>query len=369
MSVVGADPEALRDAGRRFSDGSRALWRHRAALDAAFTSTPWRGPDADRCRADWYGAGRATLGDAMVFLDRLAVELRLHADAQQAASAPPIGGRAPERFDAPGDGRALVAVALDAVGDSERIAVDEFEIRALDNGRFVVVLPGVTDLSDGVGEMLDALRRFSVAGLDEGARDAAAVWLDDEGSTVRRTRYAAEAAVGVSENRYATAVIAALEQADVPAGAEVMIVGHSYGAYTAMDLAADRSFNAAPGGGAPGGYHVRVTHVVAAGAETDWRFRDLPTYTDVLTLNNRWDVVYQAEDVLHRDRAAIHDGQLEKVFWGGRDDWGHGEGNYSGWVEAATDHADMTRWLDEIGRLYDGGGVRVSARVPDDTPV
>lgn len=367
MTLVGADPESLRDAGDRFADGSRALWAHRAALDSAFTTAAWRGPDAERCRADWHRLFRPALVRATVFLDRLAGELCRHADQQQAAAAATIDGRRPERLDPPDDGRETVVAALEALADGDRIAADEIEIRALDNGRFVVVLPGVTDLSEGMHELLDGLRRYSVSGIGSGAWDAAAVWLDDDRSTVRRTRHAAAAILGgpSSENPYAAAVIAALARAGVPAGAEAMIVGHSYGAYTAMDLAADRSFNAAFGGGAPSGYHVNVTHVVAAGAETDWRFADLPSGTGVLTLNNRWDALYQAEDLVHGNRSAVHDGQLEKVFWGGREGWGHGELNYSHWVEEATDHEDMAAWLAGAGALYAGGGVRVSAKVRD----
>lgn len=364
MSIVGADPAALRDAGRRFTDGSEALSRHRAALDAAFTATPWRGPDAERSRADWHRGGRPTLDRAVVFLERLAGELHRHADEQQAAAAARLDGRRPERFGASEDGRDAVVTALEALADGERIAGDEIEIRALDNGRYVVVLPGVTDLSHGMREILDALVGQSVYGIDDGVRDAFAVWLDDDRSTVRRTRNAFAAVRGSSRNPYATAVIAALERAGVPAGAEVMIVGHSYGAYTAIHLAADRWFNAMPGGPAPPGYHVRITHVVAAGAETDWRFADVPPGTDVLTLNNRWDVVYRAEDLVHPDRSAIHDGQLEKVFSGGRDGWGHGERNFSSWVEEATDHHDMALWLDGVGARYASAGVRVSVKVP-----
>ena len=48
----------------------------------------------------------------------------------------------------------------------------------------------------------------------------------------------------------------ALRAAGVPAGSSLMIVGHSFGADTALDLAADREFN---------GGEYTVTHVVAAG--------------------------------------------------------------------------------------------------------
>jgi len=366
MTLSGADAEALRSVGDRFADGSWTLRAHRAALDIAFATTAWRGSDADRCRAEWQQVLAPTLAAAVVFLQRLSIELCRHADEQRAAAAGRIDGRHRERFEPPADGRAAVVAALDALADGERIGADEIEIRALDNGRYVVVLPGVTDLSHGARELVDGPWWNAAVGIVTGVRDALAVWSDDEPATPRRTVHAVPAVVGLgSSNPYAAAVVAALERAGVPAGAGLMIVGHSLGAYTALDPAAPPALNRAAGAAVEDrrGYHVDVTHVVTAGAEVDWRFGDLPASTDVLALNNRWDVLYQAEDLVHRDRATVHDGQLEKVFWGGRDGWGHGQRNYSEWVEQATDHADLASWLGRAGALYGTGGERVSADI------
>lgn len=366
MALSGADPEALCAVGDRFFRGSWALRAHRHALDIALAATPWQGADADRCRSEWAQRLRPALGEAVELLDRLADELRRHADEQRAVAAAHVDGERRQRFAPPADGRGAVVAALTALSDGERIAADEIEIRALDNGRYVVVLPGVTDLSRGARELVGGPWWNVAVGLLAGVRDAVSVWTGDEPTTPRRTVHALPAVLGLgSANPYAGAVVAALERAGVPSGAELMLVGHSYGAYTAVDLATDPAFNAlnALNGGAPVGYHARVTHVVAAGAELDWRFADLPEATDVLTLNNRWDAVYQVEDLVHRDRRAVHAGQLEKVFWGGRDGWGHGERNYSEWVERATDHADLTAWLDRVGERYAAGGVRVSAEI------
>jgi pimeloyl-ACP methyl ester carboxylesterase len=80
----------------------------------------------------------------------------------------------------------------------------------------------------------------------------------------------------------------------VPAGAEVMLVGHSYGAIAAMELAGDRSFNW-PGNDSPfEPYHVNVTHVVAAGAGVRELIDDAPDGTKVLMAINRDDRIASA---------------------------------------------------------------------------
>jgi hypothetical protein len=160
--------------------------------------------------------------------------------------------------------------------------------------------------------------------------------------------------------------IGALEAAGVPAGAEVMIIGHSFGAYTAMDLAADPTFNAARGA-EPDAYHVEITHVIAAGAETDWRFDEIPAATSTLVINNRFDGVYRAEDLLHGDGDAEHAGHLEQNFWGGWQGYGHDEHNYIDWL-AATGNDRVEDWLEGVGARYVAGGTRISARVPDPNP-
>ena len=60
---------------------------------------------------------------------------------------------------------------------------------------------------------------------------------------------------GVENNRYARIVMAALEQIGVGHGAKLLLVGHSFGADTALDLVADPDF--------VGRYE--VTQVVATG--------------------------------------------------------------------------------------------------------
>lgn len=164
-------------------------------------------------------------------------------------------------------GRFLLADALDATEDG-RIGTDEIQIRRLSDGTYVVILPGVTDLSNGT------------------------MFRNGE-NTARKVLNAGPTAWGDGTNPYAEMVKMALQRAGVPDGATVTFVGHSYGAYTSMDLALDEDFNRADGRGV--GYGVNVKRVIAAGADTDWKVPKVPGQTDVLVLNNRDDVVYQAE--------------------------------------------------------------------------
>jgi len=268
-------------------------------------------------------------------------------------------------FPAPSDGRGAVLAAMTGLADAERIGRDEIEIRALDNGRFIVVLPGVTDLSDGFDQFVDRVRDGGPLRLPGAGREAVESWADNDEPSVRKMRYAYEAARrdDTTVNEYSIVTIGALEAAGVPAGADVMLIGHSFGAYTAVDLAADRSFNAAHGEH-PTGYHVEVTHVIAAGAETDWRFDELPAATDVLVLNNRFDGVYRAEDLLHRDGEARYPGHVEQNFWGGWQGYGHDERHYIDWLDD-TGSDRIEAWLEGVGDRYAVGGIRFSARVLD----
>jgi hypothetical protein len=159
--------------------------------------------------------------------------------------------------------RALVDTATDA-----QIRADEFQVVRLDDGRFVVVLPGVIDLSRP----------------DLG--------LDDDHRSVRdvdQHAYPSSRSTSVADNRYAQMVSAALALHGVPVGSELVIVGHSFGADTALDLAADPSFNG------PGGF--RVSHVVAAAYHSGPQLPHVPSDTAVLVLQNHRDVAVIAEAV------------------------------------------------------------------------
>lgn len=419
---VGADADALTLLGRRFVVASERLGHSRVQLASVFDTAGWVGHDAARARTDWRSAVEPALRDVGRFVDDLGRRLIEHAHEQRGASAgtspaPQSGlgfasgvdvvdrvrdaiddlvddlvggwfgdgpdpsspddhlpdepnaarivGLRPQEFVRPEGGRDAVLMAMQGLAEEDRIARDEIEIRALDNGRYVVVLPGVTDLSDGFDRFVAQVRADGPLGAPGAGRDAIEAWADNDEPTVRKMRYAFEAARSddTTVNEYSVATLEALEAAGVPRGAEVMIVGHSFGAYTAIDLAADPAANAVHGA-EPTGFHLEVTHVIAAGAETDWRFDEVPADTSTLVLNNRFDGVYRAEDLLHADGHARHDGHLEHDFWGGWQGYGHDEHNYIEWL-AGTGDDGIEAWLADAGRRYTAGGTRVSARVPD----
>lgn len=162
-------------------------------------------------------------------------------------------------------GRASVVAALELLtGDPPPIAPDEFALVRLDNGKCIVVLPGVTDLTNpDLG--LNAYNR-TVRDLDQYALPSST-------------------SSAVSDNRYAEMVVEALARLDLPEGSELMIVGHSFGADTALDLAASPSFNST----------YQVSHVVAAAYHSGPQLADVSADTNVLVLQNANDLAVQVE--------------------------------------------------------------------------
>ena len=186
---------------------------------------------------------------------------RGHWPGQAAGDGDPVN-----RASWPRAGTATVASALELLRDSRTLAPDEFGVVALANGRTVVVLPGVTDLSrPDFG--WNATHR-SVRDVDEAA-------------------YGSLTSTSIGGNRYAQMVAAGLAEFGVDPGAELLLVGHSFGADTALDLAADPRFNGA------GGY--RVTHVVAAGYYSQPQLPYVPSETEVLVLQNDGDLAIALE--------------------------------------------------------------------------
>ncbi len=383
MTKTGADADELRTIARQFDEASHTLSRHRTELTRILEATLWNGNDADTSRAEWHRNAAPALARAGVFMNSLGQALIDHAAQQEDAAAastepgllarhgfvsspsPTITGLRTERFGEDRDGRATLVASMGGLVDERRIGPDEIEIRALANGRYIIVLPGVTDLTEGLGAFASRLSDEGPFGVDDGLGDARHAWADNDEPTVRKTRYAYEAALydDTTVNEYSTAVIVAMRRAGLPIGADVMLVGHSFGGYTAIDLAANRSFNGP--GTRPGSYHVNVTHVVAAGAEVDWRFDEVSATTHTLVLNNQWDAVYRSEDVLHDNARPTAPSHLEKIFWGGRVGVGHDEQNYIDWIRDATDHEDLAGWLAGVDEIYSSGGIRVSVKVPD----
>ena len=167
-------------------------------------------------------------------------------------------------------GRQLVLRALHDTATPGQIRKDEFELVRLTDGRYLLALPGVIDLTQ-LGLFYDRDNR-SVRDLDQ--------------SAVRSSL-----GTSVGGNAYAEMVWDALVAQGVPPGSRVVIVGHSFGADTALDLASDPRFNG------PGGFD--VTHVVAAGYDSQPQLNDVPDRTRVLVLQNRNDVPVLAETAGH----------------------------------------------------------------------
>lgn len=157
--------------------------------------------------------------------------------------------------------RSLLERAIADTADARQIRVDEFLVVHLDTGRYVVVLPGVVDLS--IPDLGWTDRHRSVRDLDQAA-------------------FSSSRSTGLADNAYARMVHDALVDAGVPSGAELLLVGHSFGADTALDLAADETFNGEDG--------YRVTHVVAAGYHSGPQLPHVPESTAVLVIQNRRDV-------------------------------------------------------------------------------
>lgn len=99
------------------------------------------------------------------------------------------------------------------------------------------------------------------------------------GDAVRDSRANLEL-IGGQGTAYAAGIRAAMEDAGIPPGAPVALVGHSQGGMTAAYLASDPGFRE--------DYDVR--HVITAGAPTA-QIPDLPDDVQVLSLENTGDVV------------------------------------------------------------------------------
>ncbi|MGI9452217.1 MAG: hypothetical protein ACR2QH_16495, partial [Geminicoccaceae bacterium] len=169
-------------------------------------------------------------------------------------------------FDVQGEnqtdvGRAVIERTLQDTADSGQIQWDEFEVVSLENGKFIVVLPGVIDLTK------------PHLGWDPHSRSVR----DTDMAAVRSST-----ATGIEDNRYAQMVRDYMNE-HVPQGADVMIVGHSFGADTALDLASDPTFNNRETG-------FNITHVTAAAYYSQPQLRHVQNDTEVLVLQNRHDV-------------------------------------------------------------------------------
>ena len=231
-------------------------------------------------------------------------------------------------------GRAALERMLADTAVGAQIQDDEFELIRHDNGRYTLVLPGVIDLS------------HPHWGLDADSRSV---------RDVDQFALPSSADARVASNRYAQMVREVVLD-HVPRGAEVMIVGHSFGADTALDLAADPQFNNAFSG-------VNVTHVVAAAYFNQPQLGHVPARTQVLVLQNANDAAVIGEgigwtatevrdalarrtlpwpDALDLLRTGVERPDAHTVlarFDGGREGVGHHQQNYIDYLNTSNDPA------------------------------
>lgn len=356
QQVFGADVAALRGAATQLRVEADHLDAAAAQLTGQLHGLRWLGTIAVRFVDNWNSQHRGRLVSLSGFLRETAEVLSVNADQQDAASSADSSFDHFARFGAL-DGRNAIVEAFYATTDGRRVDGDEIEIRQLDNGRWVVVLPGVVDLTDRLGDVA----RASLHG------DALGPWFDgDQPDTVRRMEYAYMEANDNEDqfiNPYARKVIEQMEAAGIPPGAEVMLIGHSFGAYTAMELAGNPMFNSSDGTSA--GYHVNITHVLAAGADADWKFAEIPGSTETLLVNNRIDLAVRVEDGFQPNASPTQPGHSEVWFNGGSKGWGHHPDNYANYLNETSDPA-VADFLSSAADSYGGSGQSFTRQVPDD---
>ena len=230
-------------------------------------------------------------------------------------------------FDDASAGRNAIVHALRDGSDVGDIAADEFAIISHGTGpngkpTYTINLPGVTDLSK-----------------------PSPGW-DPVHATVRDIDQAAAFSAHsnkVEDNLYAQMVMRALLVNEVPRGANLMIVGHSFGADTAADLAADGTFTE----------RYNLTHVVAAAYDSVPQLADIDPSIEVLVLQNDNDYAIKGE-ILGRLASSgqpsvsintfAHD---VRVFDGGTKGVGHHQDNYNEYLYDTND-PEITTFYESI---------------------
>ena len=166
-------------------------------------------------------------------------------------------------------GRALVRRAFEDTADLDQIQNDEFEAYFHDNGKLTLVLPGVIDLSNpdwGPDSETGSLRDL----------DQAAV--------------SSSFTTGIADNTYAERIAewvgVMVDAGVIDRGTETMIIGHSFGGDTALDLASDEHFN---------GELLDVTYALSAGYHSQHQLTRLGESTRAVSVVNIFDVIVAVE--------------------------------------------------------------------------
>lgn len=344
--------------------------RHLATeVGGAVVASGWAGPDADAFVQQWWPQHRAQLAAVAEGIHGFGQSALNNAVEQRGASGDSTGGGVGLGACALPAGHVTAGVVRtsfswgDYISRIEDVAdEDAFELLQVssDPPKYIVLLPGIEGVSTD-----------SVRDLD-----------------------AAVPARLLLQDAYAARVMAELQRAGVPAGAEVMLMGHSYGAIAAMNLASDPQFNQPGNGSATGPYHLQVTHVVAAGAGLrDWMDRP-PEGTDVLLSINRRDHVataiqagradvslvdamtmadevpgalraaregleYVGFGAVAQDATSVADGRVLHEFTAADDVSGHHYDNYRTGFASAGGEAD--RWMSDAAKRYFVGHKEMAA--------
>ena len=182
---------------------------------------------------------------------------------------------APAAFTAD-TGQDVIVNAYTHMDDSQNIRADEFGLVKVDQDTYILMLNGVADLgpnfSPGLDHRNNSPRNFTQGSLPSFLGGA-----------------------GIDNNIYAQMVREAVEREGpdgnrlIPVGADVLIVGHSDGFGTAVDLASDPDFNNPETG-------INITHVAISGYAGEDTLQHVQPHTNVLAVNNRDDLIREAED-------------------------------------------------------------------------
>ena len=241
----------------------------------------------------------------------------------------------------------IVTHALEDASPGGEIARDEFAI--IDHGvgpdgtpSFTVNLPGVIDLSNPVPGFDP--NHQSVRDMDQVAIHSAPT-------------------ASISDNRYAQMVSIALEVHGVPTGANVMLIGHSFGADTVLDLAASPAFT----------QQYNVSHVVAAAYDSLPQLSAISPDIDVLVLQNSSDQAIALERfnrfMGQGDESVSIDTFTHelRVFPGGLGgDLGHHPDRYINYLQQTSDE-ELDRFFSsvaETGYANSGASVAIDVSIP-----
>lgn len=243
-------------------------------------------------------------------------------------------------------GRESLTAALDDLAPEGPIASDEFAV--IDHGRsisgastYTVLVPGVVDLSNP------------------------SPGFDPTHTTVRdidRVAIHSAPTASVADNQYAQMIIAGLEEIGVDPDSNLLLVGHSFGADTVLDIAADVDFTE----------RYNLTHVVAAAYDSVPQLAAVAPGIDVLVLQNERDKAITLER-FHRfmgqgdESVSINTFSHEvREFDGGLGrDLGHHPDRYIEYLNTTTD-PELDRFLasvDEAGFTLAGTKVAIDVSI------